>query len=468
MLKFGTGGWRALIGSEFTEENVKLVTTGIAELAKIQQKSDKPIVIGYDNRFLSEIAAQWIANTLANNNIHSILLTQAVPTPLVMHMVQSKHLHYGICVTASHNPYQYNGIKFFTEEGRDADVDTTWLLEKLIQNAKVVNDTVNEISKKYISYLNFPFSDYIDNIINQIDCNVLKQSKLKVLVDPMHGSGLYPLSSILSSVNVEYEIINGNRDAFFGWKDPAPTQNTLQELQCKVVEGNYDLGIALDGDGDRLGIIDSNGRYISANEILSMLYWYLHTYKQWHGPVVKNLATTYMLDAIASSFNEQCYEVPIGFKHISSAIDKYDAVLGGESSGGLTVRGHIHGKDSIYAAMLFIEMLSTIGKSASEILNDLTVKYGRFEMVECNVHLSNEHMSEIKLKLSNHDLNIDFKSNIVGWNYNDGVKFYFEDNSWVICRPSGTEPLLRIFAEASNVETANRYIEAIKREFSIQ
>ena len=227
-------------------------------------------------------------------------------------------------------------------------------------------------------------------------------------------------------------------------------------------ESGFEIGFDL--CGDRLGIVDKNGRYIEANEILCLLYNYLHEYKGWKGGVVRNLATTHTLDKLAKSFNEECYEVPIGFKHISSAIDKYDCVLGGESSGGLTVRGHIHGKDSIYAASLFVEMVCVTGKFPSDMLKEFEEKFGKAVMVECNLAFEPSFKETAYDILINKRLLPEFScgKKIVKTNYIDGAKVYFEDGSFVICRFSGTEPLLRIFAEANDKEVAKTYINDFK------
>ncbi|MBQ5824452.1 MAG: phosphoglucomutase/phosphomannomutase family protein, partial [Clostridia bacterium] len=260
---------------------------------------------------------------------------------------------------------------------------------------------------------------------------------------------------------------NLNKDAYFGGGMPAPTEQTLGLLKDMVIKGEYDFGIAMDGDGDRLGIIDRTGRYIDANEILCALYYYLVKYKGWKGSVVRNLATTHMLDKIAASFGEKCYEVPVGFKYISSKIDEVDAVLGGESSGGLTVRGHIHGKDSVYAASLFTEMVSVTGKSPAELVDKLEEIYGRHVMIEDNLKFAAEKKAEI-MKLIYEDKALpDFGKEVVRVNYEDGCKVYFADDSFVICRFSGTEPLLRIFAESTDAFTAQGYINAFKAMLSI-
>ena len=284
---------------------------------------------------------------------------------------------------------------------------------------------------------------------------------MRILFNPMYGSGIHPLSVLLSETRCTVDIVNQNIDAYFGGKCPAPNEKTLNRFSSMVVEGEYDLGIAIDGDGDRLGIIDSDGSYINANEILCILYYYLHEYKHWKGPVVRNVATTHMLDKMAKDFGESCYEVPVGFKHISSGITKHNAILGGESSGGLTVRGHINGKDAIYATMLFIEALCNIGITTKEVVKMFEKKYGKHIFVEDNLKFKEEQKEKYQDMMFNKKLLPEFE-NIKEVCYLDGCKVYFEDGSFVICRFSGTEPLLRIFAEAKDEITAKKYIEAFE------
>lgn len=421
---------------------------------------DKPIVLGYDRRFLSENAARWVAETLAYHGLSVWFLRRSVPTPLIMHTVKDQELYFGIEITASHNPAFYNGIKLIVEQGRDAPTTVTKRLEELICSLEEIPYCKFEtaVADGRITYLENPFNKFLDDIIALLDMDALRRRGLRVLFDTMHGSGTYPLQVIFYTARCTIDTINLNRDAYFGGMMPAPTEDTLKTLSEQVVRGNYDFGFALDGDGDRLGIIDRCGRYISANEILCMLYYYLVKYKNWKGPAVRNLCTTHMLDKIAESFGEKCYEVPVGFKYISSKIDEVDAVLGGESSGGLTVRGHIHGKDSVYAASLFAEMVSVIGKSPSEILDDLVREYGQFEMIEKNLHFAPEKKADILNLITVEKQIPDFGKEICRVSYEDGCKVCFADGSFVCCRFSGTEPLLRIFAEAGDRETASGYI----------
>ena len=476
MLKFGTGGWRAEIGKDFHMSNIQLIGQALADRINDLRENDKPVVIGYDRRFLSDSAAKWLAVVLAGNGIKVWLMHRSVPTPLVMHTVMKKGLHYGLEVTASHNPSNYNGIKIIVEEGRDAPVSVTENIELRCSMVRRINDVDfdNAIACRLIDYIENPFNDFIDDIMAVLDLEAIRKRGPRILFDSMHGSSAYPFNVVFYSARCTVDQVNANKDAYFGGKMPAPTETTLMSLADQVVAGGYDLGMGIDGDGDRLGVIDSDGRYISANDILVLLYYYLHEYKGWKGPVVRNLATTHLLDRVAEGLGEKCYEVPVGFKHISSKIDEVDAVLGGESSGGLTVRGHIHGKDSIYASALFVEMMCKTGKAPGEMIRELKDRYGDRVMVEYNAALT-EGQKNTLLDMFEKGMEDEqavaeklpvFEKPWSRVNYIDGCKLYFDDDSFVICRPSGTEPLLRIFAEAPTREQAQGYIDAWKKQLS--
>jgi len=468
MIKFGTGGWRAIIGADFIERNICLVAEGICALMREEGKTSKPLIVGYDHRFLSDTAAKWMAEVFAANGVTVWFMNRSAPTPLVMHTVKKQGLYYGVEITASHNPADYNGIKLIVEEGRDAPLETTARLEELIEEIAQKNIPSPRVAfaeacaQGLVIYRKNPFNDFIDDILSVLDVETIREHGARVLFDPMYGSGTYPLMVIFCTARCTVDMIHNTRDAHFGGNLPAPSVTGLGELRNRVVAGKYELGIAFDGDGDRLGIIDGNGRYLNANEILVMLYWYLHEIKGWKGPVVRNLATTHMLDVMAADFGEVCYEVPVGFKYISSKIDEVDAVLGGESSGGLTVRGHIHGKDSIYAASLFVEMISAVNKSPSAIMDELEKKYGHFELVEDNIIFTFDQKETVNRIIFEEKKLPDFGKPIDRVSYEDGCKVYFADNSYVICRFSGTEPLLRIFAEATEAATAKNYINAFR------
>lgn len=457
MIKFGTGGWRAEIGVDFQKSNVQLVAQGLADRILSLGQNDRPVIIGRDRRFLSEESAMWMAEVLAANGIKVWVMRRSVPTPLVMHTVLKRQLFYGVEITASHNPSNYNGIKIIVEEGRDAPIEVTEDLEKRIAALDEILhcDVSAAFEAGNILYVENPFNTFLDDILSQMDADAIRKRGPRILFDSMHGSSTYPFNVLFYTTRCTVDQINGNKDAFFGGSMPAPTQSTLQALCEQVVKGGYDLGMGIDGDGDRLGVVDSNGEYISANDILVLLYYYLHEYKGWKGPVVRNYSTTHLLDRVAKGLGEECYEVPIGFKYISAKIDEVDAVLGGESSGGLTVRGHIHGKDSIYASALFVEMVCKTGKTPTQLITELKDKYGRSEFVEFNAPL----LPGQKEQLAALETLPVFSREPVKVNRTDGIKLYFDDDSFVICRASGTEPILRIYAEAPSREQAEGYIQ---------
>ncbi|MBQ6735323.1 MAG: phosphoglucomutase/phosphomannomutase family protein [Lachnospiraceae bacterium] len=468
MIQFGTGGWRAEIGRDFYYDNICKVAAGIARMMREDGCTDKPFVIGYDRRFLSQDAAKWVAEVLAAEGITVWFMPRSVPTPLVMYLVQKHDLHFGAEVTASHNPPRYNGIKLFVREGRDAPLEVTERLEKLIAE---ISDAGKEIpsvpfeeatADGRIVMMKAPFNDFIDHILSVLDLPAIREAAPRILFDSMHGSSTYPLTVILNTARCTVDQIHANKDAYFGGLMPAPSEETLDELRTRVIYDGYDLGIAVDGDGDRLGVIDADGNYISANDILVLLYWYLHEVKGWKGPVVRNLSTTHKLDALAASFGEQCYEVPVGFKYISSKIDEVDAVLGGESSGGLTVRGHIHGKDSVYAAALFIEMMCKTGMTPGALLKKIGAEFGDYYMLKDNFAFPAAMRESLMHTLMEEKKIPDFGKEPSRVSYMDGCKVYFDDDSSVTCRFSGTEPLLRIFAEGRTEEEAQSYIDAWK------
>lgn len=454
-----------MIGDDFTKENIRQVAQGIADLMAEEGKTDKPVMIGYDRRFLSKEAAEWVAEVLTANGATVLFMHRSAPTPLVMFTVKDERLHYGIEITASHNPAIYNGLKLIVEEGRDAPVECTRHLEELIAKATVRSMPFEEAKTAgKVIFLQAPFNNFLDSILSRLDLNVIRDAGIRLLFNPMHGSGSYPLTAVLYTARCTVDLMDANRDAFFGGMTPAPGFHQLGMLAERVVQEGYDLGIAIDGDGDRVGIIDHNGSYIDANQILVMLYYYLHEYRGWKGPVVRNLATTHMLDLVAESFGEACYEVPVGFKYISAKLDEKDAVLGGESSGGLTVRGHIFGKDSIYAAALFVEMLCALKKTATEIWADLTARFGSHVMEEDNFSFHPDDKTRIhQLLMVEKKLPVFAGKTIAKVGYEDGCKVYFTDNSFVICRFSGTEPLLRIFAEDATSDGAKALIATMKQ-----
>ncbi len=460
MIQFGTGGWRAVIGEGFTKANIRRVAAAVARRMQEEGCAEQGICVGYDRRFLSKEALVWFCEVLAGEGIKVLFVNMSCPTPQIMFTVKERRLPYGAMVTASHNPAIWNGIKLFTAGGRDAAQEVT----------AAIQETANRVKEEEIREIRFeealqsgiiriidPRDAYLDSILRQVNTDAIRKRRLRIVLDPMFGVSLSGLQTILYTSRCDIDVINDRHDAFFGRHLPAPNPDTLVDLQYAVKEHQADVGIATDGDADRLGIIDEKGNYINANITLALLYSYLLEHKGWKGPAVRNIATTHLLDRIAEEHGEQCIEVPVGFKHISAAMEKHEALIGGESSGGLTVRGHIAGKDGLYAASLLVEMLSVSGKKLSELVQDLYDRYGEMHAAEYDWALTEEKKEEIRHLMMTEKKLPEFDRPVDKVNYMDGCKVYFRDG-WVILRFSGTEPRIRIFAEAPTQQEADALV----------
>ena len=461
MIHFGTGGWRAIIADEFTKENIRLVTAGLCALMEKEGHSGGTVCLGYDRRFLSKEAMFWAAEVLAGSGFRPYVINRSVPTPLIMFTVKRMNLAYGLAITASHNPAIYNGIKIFTAGGRDADVTVTGKIEAEI--AKLRPEDVKSIP--YADALaagivqeGYPFNEYIDSILQMIDVNAIRRSRLRIAIDPMYGVSHSSLRTILLTCRCDVDMIHEQHDTLFGGKMPAPSEETLRMLSTYVVDNRCNLGIATDGDADRLGVIDEHGNYLHANTLLVLLYYYLLKYRGWTGPCVRNNSTTHLLDRVAADFGETCYEVPVGFKYISAKMTETDAIIGGESSGGLSVKGHIPGKDGIYAAALLVEMLAVTGKTVAALYREITEKYGTLSYEDAAFTMTPARKQELMDLLFVKQRVPEFEEMVEKINREDGCKVYFTYGSWVICRFSGTEPLLRVAAEGNTRQQAQHYI----------
>lgn len=465
MIQFGTGGWRAFIGEEFTKDNVRIVAQALANIIQQEQVAEQGFVIGYDRRFLSDKAGRWFAEVLAGSGIVVSFINKFVPTPVVMFQAKVMDCAYSACITASHNPADYNGIKVFIRGGRDADEIITKKIEQ--QTARLTLSDIRSldfeqaIAEQLIININ-PMNDFVDSIINLIDIDAIRKANLRVLIDPMFGVAKNALQTVLINGRCDVDVINDGKNPDFGGLMPSPSAATLYRLQHLVKNEGYDIGIGTDGDADRLGIIDEKGHFIHPNEVLMLLYYYLLEYKGWKGSVVRNIATTHLLDKIAADHGEQCFEVPVGFKHISSQMEAADALIGGESSGGLTIRGHIKGKDGVFASSLLVEMLSVTGKKLSELLEEIYGRYGYAYTAEGDCKFSQQQKASLYNKLYVEKQLPDFDDEIEKVSYEDGAKVYFSNGGWIIARFSGTEPLLRIFAEMADKPTAERLVDQMK------
>ena len=382
-----------------------------------------------------------------------------------MFTVKDLGLPCGLAVTASHNPAIYNGIKVFTAGGRDADQTVTGAIEAQIAQLRPedVKSIPYETAKvQGIITEGYPFNEYIDSILSMIDVEAIKRARLRIAFDPMYGVSHGSLRTILMTCRCDVDVIHENHDTLFGGRMPAPDAEALKFLAHYTVDNHCDLGIATDGDADRLGVIDENGRYLHANTLVVLLYYYFLRYRGWMGDCVRNNSTTHLLDRVAAAFGQKCHEVSVGFKHISAKMAETDAIIGGESSGGMAVKGHIPGKDGIHAAALLVEMRAVTGKTISKLYQEIVDTFGELRYEEASLPFDPDRREELKRKIYEEHRIPDFGLPVERLTFGDGCKVVFENGSWVICRFSGTEPLLRIAAEAPTTSQAKDFIAGWK------
>ncbi len=461
IIRFGTGGWRALIGEGFTLINVRRLSQALANDITRQGREMDGVLVGYDRRFLGDVAAQAAAEVFAGNNINVELLTEDVPTPLVTYMTAKKNFAYGLIFTASHNPPQWNGLKVFASDGSlPLDEETRQIEDEAngLDNTAVIKvelDTAQQSGRvRVVDYTN----EYVDAVEALIDMQAIREAGLKVILDPMYGVGRVTLQTILTEARCRVTTIHERHDPLFGGRSPAPDLKALTSLIAAVREGGYDLGLAMDGDADRIAIVDADGTFISTNELLLLLYFYLHQVRGDRGGVARNLATTHLLDRLAAHFGEPCYETPVGFKHLAASMKDHDVLLAGESSGGLSIRGHILGKDGIFACALVVEMLARTRRSVAHMLAEIYAITGRLVSEELNLPATPDMKVHVPRKLDAAHPDTVAGYPVVRISTLDGYKFYLENDNWLLLRFSGTEPLLRIFVEADTDQKASEIL----------
>ncbi len=463
---FGTGGWRAVIGEGFTLHNVRRLCQSLANDITRRGLEQRGVLIGYDRRFLSDYAAQAAAEVFAGNNIHTVLLKEDGPTPLIEFATERAHAAYGLAFTASHNSPEWNGLKVFHGDGALLMTGETNQIEAET-NQMALEDVVKiplDIAlaagiAEYGDYTN----PYVDKIESFIDMPAVRKAGLKVIVDTMYGVGHLTLGIILNEARCRVTFIHERRNPLFGGRSPAPDMEALRMLRAYVRDEGHDLGLATDGDADRIAVIDEQGNYIQTNDLLLLLYWYLHEVKGQRGGVVRNLATTHLLDRLAAAFGEEWFETPVGFKWIAAGMVEHGALMGGELSGGLTIRGHILGKDGIFACALVIEMLAITGKRISDLQETVFKITGRLHNVEENLPASADMRVVVPQRVRELIASDQAPYPVVRVREDDGTKLYFEGGSWVLLRFSGTEPVLRIFAEAETLAKARELVGWLKK-----
>jgi len=471
LVTFGTGGWRAIIGEGFTMHNVRRLSQALANEVTRQGTEDRGVVIGYDRRFLSRQAAEASAEVFAGNNIQTVLLKEDAPTPLITHATATRAAAYGLVFTASHNPPEWNGLKVFRSDGALLLDHETRKIEAET-NALTPDDAIKleldiALERGIVRRGDFT-NEYVDAVESLIDLQTIRNASLKVIVDPMYGVGQLTLGTVLTEARCRVTFIHERHNPLFGGRSPAPNQEALRLLTATMRDDGYDLGLAMDGDADRIAIVDETGEYISINDVLLLLYWYLHEVRGERGGVVRNLATSHLLDRLAHRLGEECYEVPVGFKHIVAAMVQHNAVLGGESSGGLTIRGHILGKDGIFASALVVEMRARTGKKISQLRSTVYGLTGRLYDLEETFPATPEMRIAVPRKLREAPCTHIGRYPVVRVSHMDGTKLYLETDNWALLRFSGTEPVLRLVVEADSPEKAQELMGWLKQFVATQ
>ena len=442
-IKFGTDGWRAIIGEDYTFDNLRIVGQAVADYFGPGKKA----AVGYDSRFMSGRFAQLVSEVLSANGIEVLLSDRLIPTPTLSFTVKNRRLDFGVMITASHNPAEYNGFKLKASSGGAAGLELTQEVEKRLRVSEVKYSAHSNIKKEDLT------RDYIKFIRSYIDFKKLKVQKFKVLVDAMYGSGDSYIAGILKGTGIRLEFIRNSVNPSFGGGRPEPLENNLAELKHRVKEDGFDIGIALDGDADRLSVVGAGGVFIHPQKILGLLALHLNQGRGWPGGIVKTIAGTTMIDNIAKFLGIKLYETPVGFKHISSLMEQEDILVGGEEAGGMGVKGYIPERDGTVAGLLLLEMMAYRNKPISKILEAMEKQFGKY------YYLRNDLQLKSARKLKRQDLPDKLLGRkVIQVKDYDGMKLICDDESWLMFRASGTESLMRLYSEARTLKRAKELL----------
>lgn len=467
MIHFGTDGWRAVIADTFTFANVQLVSQAVANWIYKNRTGDTPpsAVIGYDTRFLSDRFAMDVARVFAANGITVWLTRTDAPTPAISYNVKEKGADAGIVITASHNPPRYNGFKVKSRHGSSASPEACQEIEReLVRMAETgvqvkLMDYDDAVAQGLISRFD-PSWVYYEHLTTLVDLDKISEGELKVVADAMWGSGRDAFTSLLARTRCHVVGIRDTLNPGFGGIHPEPMLHYLSELVATVQRNHAHVGLATDGDADRIGAVDARGNYIDPHHILALTLRHMVENRGLRGDVVKTVSTTFMLDALASKHNLTLHETPVGFNHIADLMMTRDILIGGEESGGMSVRGHIPEGDGILMGLLLLEVMACARAPLHEIVADLQQQYGPAHYARNDVKLARQiPKQEMVTRLANAAPSSINGEAVVRVDTLDGVKFYLADRSWLLIRPSGTEPVLRIYAEAHSPEAVKVMLE---------
>jgi alpha-D-glucose phosphate-specific phosphoglucomutase len=447
-IKFGTDGWRGVISDNFTFKNVRRVAQAIADYFNARTKPAK-LAVGFDTRFLSREYAQAVAEVLSANNIEVLLADNATPTPMLSFKVKNNNQTAGVMITASHNPADYNGIKIKTATGGAAGVEITQEVERM---ANAITETRLEPKARIIKE-DFA-GEYVRFLRSYIDIKKLKNSRFKVLVDSMHGSGDKFIAQVLKGSPIKLEFTRADINPSFGGLRPEPVAENLEATMKKMKEGKFDICLVLDGDADRIACVAPGGEFISPQKILGLLALHLHQDRKMSGGLVKTIVGSNMMDNIAEKLGLKLYETPVGFKYISNLMDTKDILVGGEEAGGMGFKGYIPERDGSMAGLLLLEMMAFRKKNFLKILAEAEKEFGKYFYLRDDLRIPDIKVDYDALK----KVKTVCGKEVVQVKDYDGVKLILKDSSWLMFRGSGTEPIMRVYAESKNLKTTKELL----------
>jgi phosphoglucomutase len=459
MIKFGTSGWRGVMGEEFTFQNVRIVVQAIANYLRNKFPDRKiSVVLNYDTRFLSEKFAFEAAKVLSHNQIHVFLSDRDAPSQAHAYQIIKRKTQGGINFTASFNPPEYNGLKFNVGTGAPAMPEETDEIEAEIKNLTGKYSFCPYYPRiEYVEKVDLQ-QDYLSYMNNKIDFELIRNAKIRIAVDLLYGTSREYLDEILEENNIPVEEIHGYIDPYFGGITPSCSEENLKELKELVRENKFDLGIATDADGDRFGIVDHKGNFIIQNLIISLLLDYLVSVKGWKGGVARSVATTHLIDRIARKYDLPLYKTPVGFKYLADLFLRGKIIFGGEESACLVLKDHLPEKDGIMGGLLVAEMMAFFKKSLSQLIQDMFKEYGKRVGGQKNIPSDPEKERKLKKLIKSPPSELAGRK-VIGVEKADGIKLDFEDDDWFLLRSSGTEPLIRCYVEAATEKERDRLMK---------
>jgi len=462
MITFGTDGWRGIISEDFTFHNVRLVAQAIADYIIDRNEQRQGIVVGYDARFLSRQYAENCAAVLAANGVTVWLADAILPTPALTWQVKDRQAAGGIMITASHNPPEYNGLKFKAPYGGSASPEIVAAIEKYVHKLEAANSEQPPIADfSGVQYFS-PQAEYLAHVKAVLDLQTIYSFKEPIVFDCMHGAGSGYAVALARELGITLKEVRSEYNPSFGGVNPEPIEKNLRFLQETVTRNHAYSGLAVDGDSDRIGAVDENGRFINAHQIIALLAKYLIEKRGWSGGLVESLSASGLIKSVAEKYGRKLYETPVGFKFITEVMLKEDVLIGGEEGGGLGIKNYIPERDGLLLAFLLIEMMAAYGKPLGKLLDELSLEHGWFYYGRRDLHLADRQKKALMESLALTPPASIGTSKVLSVQCTDGCKLELEPG-WLIFRASGTEPIIRIYAELStNAELENVLAGAIE------